>query len=203
MPSAFDVLTPKMQLFVTEYAADMNAFRAVQEAGYKGTKNALHVRANKLLLDPRIQKALAEVGTILDAKLLTVENLADQLARYNFVDPIEFVDEEGYLKCNLRDIPAGARQCIESWDIEETTRVIDKETGETETQRKIKVKLVPKSKAIELAMKWRNMLQPNQTTINNNTQNNIFDWTKFYENPGPIIEQRMKDAIEDGRIEGD
>lgn len=186
MGKALEGLTEKQKVFVLEYAADLDRVRAVKEAGYTGHPN---VTAAKLLANPKIAAALAEIGTKLDSAMLTVENLATQLARFVFRDVAAFVNEEGYLTCSLHQLPEEIRQCIEGWDVER-----EYNEGELVGER-IKVRLVPKIKAIELAMKWRNMLQPNQVSVQNTVN---FDWSKFYDLPPSVVDQRLQKALEEG-----
>jgi hypothetical protein len=192
-PSAMDLLTDKQRIFVTEYAADMNRLRAMKEAGYRGSDKNLGITAVKLLKDPKVCAALAEIGTKLDASMLNVENLATQLARMVFRNMAAFTDDEGYLTIPLGKLPEDIQQCVEGWEID---RSIDSETGDV--TEKIKVKLVPKIKAMELAMKWKGMLQG--VTINNNNLNvNGFDWGQFYEGPKDIVEDRIQKALTNGQ----
>lgn len=192
--AAIDQLTEKQRLFVVEYAINMDRMTAIKKAGYQGTKQSMHNRAQRLLEHPKVQAALAEIGTKLDGAMLTVEHLALRLAQAIDRNVCTFVDDQGYLNCNLADLPEDIQQTVEGYDVENE---YDFETGELKTQR-IKLKFIPKIKAIELAMRWRKMLQPdNQVNIQNNVN---FDWNKFHEEPPKVnpVDQRIKGALENG-----
>jgi hypothetical protein len=190
--SAFEQLTEKQQLFVTEYVADMDRLRAVTEAGYKGNEVSLRVMANKLLKAPKIQAAIAEVGVpMLDAARLTAENILQQLARFLWCDLAIYLDDEGCLKVPLCKLPEDVRQCIEGWEIED---VFDKKGNKIGT--KTRVKPVSKAKALELAMKYRQLVTPNSVTNIQNNNTIQFDWSKFYDTPPNVIEERMTQILE-------
>jgi phage terminase small subunit len=192
MGLAVDQLTEMQRLFVAEYAISMDRYDALVKAGYKGNKNVLAARGSKLLSDPKIQAALNEIGTRLDAAYLTVDNLATQLARAIYRDVTTYLDAEGYLNCSIGDLPVDIRQTIEGFDVENE---YDFETGELKEQR-VKLRFIPKIKAIELAMKWRKMLQPdNQINLQANVN---FDLSKLYEEPPKVnpVEQRIKENLD-------
>ena len=187
--SVLEQLTEKQQKFVVEYAADMDRIRAIKEAGYSGSDKTLSVRACKLLSDPKIQAALAEIGTKLDAAMLTVDNLARQLARFIFRDFCDLVDDQGFLKVPLDQLPDDVRQCIDGVDTE-----YDYDRKGNVTRKRVKLRFVGKIKAVELAMKWRQMLAPN-TLVQNNTQINL-NWQEFYQDPPKVVDERMQKALE-------
>lgn len=191
MGLAVDQLTEMQKLFVAEYAITMDRRSALVNAGYKGNKNVLAARGSKLLSDPKIQAALAEIGTRLDGAYLTVDNLATQLSRAIYRNVAPYLDSEGYLSCSIGDLPEDIQQTIEGFDVENE---YDFETGELKSQ-KVKLRFIPKIKALELAMKWRKMLQPdNQVNIQNNVN---FDLSKLYEEPPKVnpVEQRIKENL--------
>jgi hypothetical protein len=199
MPSALDALTEKEKLFVVEYAKSMDRLDAAARAGYQGSKNVLSTRASRILGSAKGKAALAEIGTKFDTAMLSVDYLIEQL--YNAIDRniLPFVDAEGYLKCDPASLPPAVQQCIEGFEVDNE---YDRETGEL-TRQKIKLKFIPKIKAIELAMKFRQMLAPNTLVIDQSTNVN-FNWNKFYEPPpenpinqiieGKLNEQRTKSA---------
>jgi hypothetical protein len=167
----------------------MDRERAAKEAGYKSN---LAVQACRLLDNPKIQAALAEIGTKFDQSMLSCELLIQQLFRFITFDPAELEDEDGFLKVSMRSIPPEVRQCIAGFDRE--TETYYDEDGTEHVKVKVKIRWIDKLKAVEHAMKWRQMLVPNSTNVN--IQNNVtFDWSKFYENPPNVIEQRMKGAL--------
>jgi hypothetical protein len=194
--SALDELNPRQQLFVMEYCADLDGLRALKEAGYKGNPNGLRVQLHKLRSNPKIQRAIQEFGGgKLAAAELTIENLVRQLSYYCFMDFSEFWDDEGYLCKAPRDLPPHIRQCVQSFEVER--RIIKSGDDETCIEERIKVHVVPKIKAQELAMKYLQMIQGGtQINIQNNNQTNLsFDWEAFSK-PGPnVIESRINQEL--------
>lgn len=188
--SALDSLTEKQRIFAIEYAIDMDRLRAVKEAGYKSD---LSVQAKRLLDNPKVKAALAEIGTKFDQSMLSIDLLVNQLYRFVTFDPAELEDEDGFLKVSMRSLPEHIRQCIAGFDKEIETWYDDE--GVEHTKVKIKVRWIDKLKAVEYGMKWRQMLLPNSIQINND--NRSFNWEKFYENPPNVIEGRMREAIGD------
>lgn len=161
-------LTDQQKVFVVEYVADLNATRAAREAGYTNPKSA----AAKLKKNRKVAAAIRAVG---DQKLRTAElsseAILEQLRNFLFRDIADFVDEDGYLKSNIKDLPPHARQCIDSWEHQDEFDDDGKVCGQ-----KIKVKLVSKQACLEMAMKYRNLLT-GDTTVNNFIG---IDWNKFY-----------------------
>jgi phage terminase small subunit len=195
--AAIDQLTEKQRLFVVEYAINMDRMKAIEKAGYQGTKQSKHNRSQRLLSDPKVQAALAEMGTKLDGAMLTVENLATQLSRAIYRNIAPYLDDQGYINCSIADLPEDIQQTIEGFDVENE---YDFETGELKTQ-KVKLRFIPKIKALELAMKWRKMLQPdNQVNIQNNLN---CDLSKLYEEPPKVnpVEQRIKENLDGNQRE--
>jgi hypothetical protein len=183
-------LSPRMQVFVMEYAADGNATRAAREAGYKGSN--LDSLACGLLKKAHVREALTEVmKPVLDGALLTVENIAQQLSNFLFRNLIPFLDDEGYLNCSLRELPESIQQAIESWEADSE---YDPETGEL-TGQKIKVKLVSKAKALELAMKYRQMILPATVNVQQNNINGV-DAEEFWRQFNARANQVPPDVIE-------
>lgn len=190
--SALDALTEKQRIFVIEYAADGDRSRALKEAGYQSN---LAVQGVRLLANPKVKAALAEIGTRFDQALLSVDLLVQQL--YNFItfDPALLEDENGYLTVSLSKLPPEVRQCIAGWEVEEKSYRTP--SGDIISERKTKVKWIDKLKAVEHGMKWRKMLTGDSVTVNDNRQ--TFNWQQFYDNPPNVVDQRMKEAIEDAK----
>jgi phage terminase small subunit len=187
-------------LFVAEYARDMDALRAVKEAGYQGSAITLSATATKLKNNPQIQAALAEIGTKLDKSMLSVDHILAQLARVLYADIVQYIDAEGNLTVAPKDLPYDMRQAIESIEIDKETehRGGDEDPHEV-TKYKTKIKLVSKAKAIELAMRYQKLLQPN-ATVNINAGTVNFNWDKFYTEVPDNVGERLKLALGDGEI---
>ena len=89
----------------------------------------------------------------LDETRLTSENILRQLSRLLFCNLIPFLDENGDLICPLKDLPEEVQLGIEGWDI---NREYYKEGGVK--CEKIRVKLVSKIAALEIAMRYGKLL---------------------------------------------
>lgn len=200
--SALEKLTPMQRTFVLEYALDRNKERALIEAGYTGDPSQTSA---KLLANPKVKAALSEVlRPHMEKYSLTIDNVLRQLANFLFRDVAEFLDEEGYLITNLRDLPEHVRQAIDGWEVD---REYDREgnlTGE-----RFKPKLVPKIKAQQLAMDYLKLLGPKNVTQFNQQFN--FSWKDFCEQASSapdatptdaanVIEQRIQ-AVAMGALE--
>lgn len=189
MARAIDKLTEKQKLFVMEYAARMDRGAAIKAAGYVGKPKTLYNMSQRLLANPKVQAALAEVGTKLDSAELSVDHLVLRLSQFLNRNLLPFLDADGNLTCRPSELPEDIQQCVEGFDVE---KEYDRETGEVSSE-KIKLRFVPKVKAIELAMRWKQMLQPNNVT---NIQNNIsVDWSRFNEEPPDPIRDRIQQAL--------
>jgi phage terminase small subunit len=162
--SSFEKLTAKQQLFVTEYISDLNATRAAREAKYASPEAA----GQKLLITPRVKRAIDDViNPILNGNRLTTEKITEQLANFLYRSIKDFCDKDGYLITNPKLLPDAVAQCIEGWETEILTEYNPETFERVPIGQKIKVKLVNKSKMIELAMKYRGLVQGN-TQIQNN-----------------------------------
>ena len=166
--STMDELTPKQRVFVTEYIADGNGTRAATEAGYAHPQ----IAASKLLARDIIKTALAEeMKPILVPKRLTAKRLARQLSNYVFRSIKDFCDDDGYLITKVKDLPDEVAQCVESWEVEVLEEWDPDTRQRVEVGKRVKVKLVSKSKMQEIAMKYLKMLGPEvqqQTNLNIN-----------------------------------
>lgn len=188
---ALDLLTPREQIFVTEYAKDSNATRAARVAGYGTPQPA----SQKILARPKVKAALKELlSPILKKNELTVERLAEQLANYNFRTIKDFVDNRGYLITKVSELPDVAAQCIESWEVEEIWEYNSEEHQREVVGQKVKVKLVSKAKMQELAMRYMKMVgAETNVTVNDNRQVNIGEvlWGQLQQPVDNIIEPKL------------
>lgn len=161
-------LSDKQAVFVMEYIGDLDATRAAKEAGYKQPQST----GSKLLRNDKVNRAIQEVvGPKLVATELNSENILKQLSNFLFRDIVDFVDDNGYLKCDIKAIPEEARQCIDSFETQDEWDEDGNVCGQ-----KVKVKLVGKGPMLELAMKYAKL-------VGSTTQVNVgvgLDWSQFY-----------------------
>lgn len=89
-------LTPKRQLFITEYLKDFNGKQAAIRAGY--APGSAEVQASQLLRIPKVAEAIAEAQEQLKQKSgVTAERVIQELAAIGFVDPREVFGPDGML----------------------------------------------------------------------------------------------------------
>ena len=163
-----NLLNDREKIFAIEYAADPNGARAAREAGYSNPAGA----AQKLLARKKVKDAInAMVQPRLKEAKLHTEDIIRQLGNFLWCDILEWVTPEGYLKCNPDELPWSIRQAVIGYKVHHQ---YDREGNITSTQ--IEVKLVSKEKALELAMRNLQMLQPDKE-VNVNIG---FDWASFY-----------------------
>ena len=161
-------LSDKQAVFVLEYIGDLDATRAAKEAGYKQPQST----GSKLLRNDKVNRAIQEVvGPKLVATELNSENILKQLSNFLFRDIVDFVDKDGFLKCDINAIPEEARQCIDSFETQDEWNEDGNVCGQ-----KVKVKLVSKGPMLELAMKYAKLVGP-QTQVNVGVG---LDWSQFY-----------------------
>lgn len=158
---------PKKQLsirrhaFVLEYLKDGKPREAAIRAGYLESSAAQ--QASALLKMPEIAEEIAKRrGKIADRVELNVANTLEELRRLMLSDPADLFDEAGQLK-SIHQIPKDTRHAIASFEVEE------KFSGEGADRkvvgRLVKVKLWPKTSAIENAMKHLDLLAATKVDI--------------------------------------
>ena len=172
--SAYDKLTDKEKMFLTEWTIDLNASRAAKEAGYKGKADVV---GSQLLKKPKIKAAIKEIMTpVLKKAELTRENVLEQLYNFLFRDIAEFIDGDGYLVSNPATLPPHVRQSIDSWEC-----FHDYDEDGNVTKKRWKVKCVSKSAAIDLAMKYLRLIGP-EVNVQNTAVVSVEDWWgKFFD----------------------
>lgn len=116
--AATETLSPQQERFVHEYLSDPehNATAAARRAGYKAEGQALRVQASRLLKQPAIQRAIADVRAA-DARRFAVtrERVLEEYAKLAFSDPRRFFNDDGTLKhpTELDDATAAALHMFE------------------------------------------------------------------------------------------
>ena len=185
--TAFEQLSDKKKLFVTEYIIDLDQTRAAREAGYK-RPGELGCRLKK---DRLIVRAIEELlGPTMAANQLTKDKVVAQLGNFLFRSIKDFIGEDGYLVLNPAKLPDSVAQCVEGWEAELLTEWDNENQCRIVVGQRIKVKLVSKSKMQELAMKYCGLLQP-ELMQQNNFNVNVFDWKAFYAQQQAIDENTL------------
>ncbi|AYO76445.1 terminase small subunit [Sphingobium yanoikuyae] len=114
-------LSMQQERFVHEYLAETphNATAAYARAGYKAVGQAARTAAARLLKQPAIQAAIAEIRAKDAAKFeVTRERVLEEYAKLAFFDPRKFYNDDGTLKLptELGDAEAAA---LTGYDVEE------------------------------------------------------------------------------------
>lgn len=192
--SAFEKLTPKQQLYVTEFIGDQNQTRAAKEAGYPHPNTA----ATKLMANPKVKAAIEEVmKPLLEKNLATAERVVEQLTNFLFRTIKDYVDEDGILIVNVKKLPDAVAQCIDGWKVKQFFEN-DPETGDRfVSHQEIECKLVSKAKMMELMLRYHGLIGAEiiNKTVNNTLNVNGAD--AFWREAGFIEEQRSTGPIVD------
>lgn len=93
LPPEFDALTPKQRDFVLAYVETNNGTVAARKAGYKGTDDALAVRASEAVRNSKIKAAIdAYMAPKLKKYEITLERTLQELADIGYSDWREFIE---------------------------------------------------------------------------------------------------------------
>lgn len=142
-------LTDKQRAFVAEYLVDLNAAAAARRAGYS-TRTADRI-GHENLRKPEIASAIAEAqAERAERTEITADRVLKELARIGFSDIRRLFewDEERACFIPSRDLTADEAAAISEIQSETVTHR-EKETGDTETTVKLKLKTYDKLSALE------------------------------------------------------
>ena len=113
-------LTLKQRIFALEYLRDGNGKRAAIAAGYK-PRNA-EVAASKMLRLAKVKAEIEKNGKRISVKLekieISVEKVAQELAKLAFVDPRDFYRADGTMK-EIPEMEAHVAACVAGCEQEE------------------------------------------------------------------------------------
>lgn len=176
-------LTEQQKMFVCALLNDPQ-FRPLQ-AAIKAGYATPHSAGTRLMKNRNVAKVLAqEQKKRINRTKLSADRLLEELAYIALRDPLDLCDADGHIVIDdLRNIPERMRRCIESIEVEQE---VDPDTDKVVNQ-KIKLKLAPKTPALELAMKHFGMLV-DRRAINLNTKVSI-DWDKVQIQSADPIEE--------------
>ncbi len=139
--SAFDKLTAKQKLFVTEYLIDYNGTRAAIASGY--SEKAAAEQAYENLRKPHIKAAIDEIfneiiGNTKQRAARVIEEY-EKIAFSNITD-FSYDEEKGTVKCNSED---GNTQAVSTIKITETKK------KDEAVVKEITIKLWDKNRALD------------------------------------------------------
>jgi phage terminase small subunit len=90
-------LTPREQVFVSQYLIDLNGKRAATEAGYK--PDTAEVTASRMLKKPHVKEAIAAAQAVgfVQARI-KADDILQGYAAVAFADITDYLNEDGSLK---------------------------------------------------------------------------------------------------------
>ena len=190
-------LTEKMKVFVMEYCADGDGVRSCKEAGYNGNRQVLANRANRLLNNEKVKRAIAEIKRpYMEEAGLTVEHLTLQLKRFLNRNLLPYLDDEGNLTCSLRDLPEEIQQCVNGVKVKRKKHY-DEEGNLVGVDEYIDLQFVDKMAAANTLAKHLGMFQDVQLN-DNRTFINYGDLYDEGNSGEDVIEGKFKE-LENGK----
>lgn len=188
-------LTDKEYRFVHEYCVDYNGIRSVKASGYKAsTDNSARVLACRMLKKKKIKdairflerKTIKKLGIDREEVLLQLMYCLTQTAE-------DFVDEQGHIITDIRELSPRARAVIQ--DIKQIIHYDDEGNVESLELQLIKV---PKIKAIEMAMKHKGLME----TLAQELQEYAVPWDDMFERQEGkgAIEQEIEAEEKEGEV---
>lgn len=178
-------LTISQRRFVEILMADPNfdVKEACRKAGYASP----HVMAYKLLRLRQIQAYLADKMREREKKSnVSNERILCEVDTMALRDPVDLCDKQTGLIItdDLRKIPEGIRRCIDGIEVKQKIDKLGRPVGQT-----IRLKLVPKATALELAMKHRGLLAPIKVDVKQG-----LDWDQLIDDgteDEDLVEKRL------------
>lgn len=190
--ASLDRMTDAQQVFVLEYIANGGNGAHAAKKAYPRNSNPSQAACQAL----RHPVVAAYLGKVLKAKLdeadLSATRILRQLEAALFLDPIDLFDKCGpgvYKIKDLAEIPERVRQCITGIECKTKERTLD--DGSVESETWFEVRLMDKNKALELAMKFRGLVEPEQNTLNVNVGSINFDELSKPPDRQDIVEGRI------------
>ena len=166
-------MTDAQKRFCDEYLTDLNATRAYKVAYLRCKKDeTANVNGSKLLRNAKVQEYISEKMKEREKRTeITQDMVIKELAKIAFLDIRKLYTENGQLK-NIADMDsetAGAISSLETLEEYEGYGEDREKIGDTQ-----KVKLLDKTKALELLGKHLGMFKEKVTIDGNVNTNNPF-----------------------------
>lgn len=160
-------LTPQQerfaQLVVLHGLLPSVAYRKAFKADAKA--ETVWVNSSKLMAETKVQLRLEELRLIAADKLsVSVERIAQELARIAFFDPRAMFDETGEL-LPIEEWPEDAARAVAGIEVKD---LFDGKGAERKHVGQLhKVRISPKTPALEILAKWKRMLVERFEWVNN------------------------------------
>tara|TARA_R110000824_G_scaffold172434_1_gene350320 strand:+ start:43425 stop:44051 length:627 start_codon:yes stop_codon:yes gene_type:complete len=178
-------LTARQQLFVIYFLETANGRKAAEAAGY--SKKSAENQGQLLLKNKKVADVIGELQRrMLEDSLLTAEKVMEQLSFLILRDPIDLIDDDGFIHTDISKMPKRIRSCIDS--VEQTTTV-DKDGTPVVTCR---VKMAPKTPAVDMGLRVFKKYEDKS----NDAQIKAIDWDSFWKAKaaGDPIEIKLLEA---------
>lgn len=156
-------LTPEKERFCLEYVAGVhrgNAARCYLDSHPQSEANMASAAwaGCKLLKEPAVQTFMAEIATVVDAKLAheydaTIDRIARELCAVGFSDPIEAIGRNNSI-LDIAQMPESMRRAVQSVKV----KTFNPGTGDAEPWETVEIKFWPKVEALRTLAQWRGML---------------------------------------------
>lgn len=166
-------MTDAQKRFCDEYLIDLNATRAYKVAYSRCKKDeTASVNSSKLLRNTKVQEYISKKQEEIEKRTeVTQDRVIKELAKIAFLDIRKLYTENGQLK-NIADIDSGTAGAISSLE------TLEEYDGYGEDREKIgdtqKVKLLDKTKALELLGRHLGMFNDKMKIEHKGTVNNPF-----------------------------
>jgi phage terminase small subunit len=149
--SAKGQLRHRQQLFVHHYLLCGNASKAAEKAGYANPNSG-----HQLIRNSKVKRYLqAQSDRLAEKFAATKERIIQELCRIAYLDPAELFDENGKLR-PIHEIPPETRAAIAGVNV----------TKNQEGEIVSKIKLVDKTKALEMLAKYQKLFSDAPVTVN-------------------------------------
>lgn len=137
-------LTPRQERFAEEFIVDRNNTAAAKRAGY--SERTAESQGSRLLKNVKVAARVAELTLAQTERLeFTADDILRESKNLALTHMGAFIDEDGFVVANLKDLPESALACIQS--VEQTTTIDP--SGNTVIKQRLK--LYDRLKALQVA----------------------------------------------------
>lgn len=183
-PQVLKCLTEKELMFCHKYLDGFNATQAAIDAGYS-EKTAASIGC-KLLKKTKIKKALQYLGRpMLEESGVTVQLILKRIFEILTYRVDDLFDENG-VPLPPSELPERVQSLVDGYEMEISYNEL---TGEE--KRKMKLKITPRTNAIDQGMKYLNMILPE---MSNGEKKLLLDYDKELGGRGSSS-QKIEDQI--------
>ena len=111
--SKTDQLTPRQERFAHEFVVDRNGTQAARRAGY--SNRTAESQGSRLLKNVKVAARVAELTLAQTERLeFTADDILRESKNLALTTMSAFIDDEGFVVGNMKDLPESALACIQS-----------------------------------------------------------------------------------------